>query len=531
MSLIKILVIAPITFVIILSDSLISNAVLGQNAVNSIASTNSTAIIAQTQNDSPDRNPNSRPERERDRERIITVPRLRQGVDLLMQLINSNQSRPDARQVFEEEFKRADINQAVQLFEEYQGRRFNNHLELDAAIIPPTITEISQTLSNIHQNTGKKPALSYVVSLKDELHIILILPNSPTISSLKNQEKSVISQNAANNTERIILRASRKDLEKAAEQFRNEVIKPTRSKIDLNHAQTLYHTLIAPLEANLQANKIDTLIISADSGLRSIPVAALYDGQQYLIEKYSLSIIPTFRLANLRSLNNIKDAKLLAMGISKPKDGQIALPAARVEVDTLGGQLWQGTRFLDEETTVDNLKSINRQQSFGILHFATHADFQKGKAKNSYIQFWDRKVNLKQLRSLSKELEWHNIDMLVLSACRTALGNEEAELGFAGLAVGAGVKTAVGSLWKVNDEATLGLMSEFYSRLKSAPSKAEALRQAQIAMLKGQVRSEGGQLILASQTAIPLPAEILAEGEDFTHPYFWSAFTVIGNWN
>lgn len=103
------------------------------------------------------------------------------------------------------------------------------------------------------------------------------------------------------------------------------------------------------------------------------------------------------------------------------------------------------------------------------------------------------------------------------------------ELGFTGLAVQAGVKSALGSLWYVSDEGTLGLMASFYEQLKQAPIKAEALRQAQLAMLKGEVRSQAGKLV-TSRGSFPLPPELAQLGDkDLTHPYYWSAFTLIGN--
>jgi CHAT domain-containing protein len=118
---------------------------------------------------------------------------------------------------------------------------------------------------------------------------------------------------------------------------------------------------------------------------------------------------------------------------------------------------------------------------------------------------------------------------LVLSACRTALGSEEVELGFAGLAVQAGVKSALASLWYVSDEGTLGLMSEFYQQLTDAPTKAEALRRTQLAMLRGEVQIQGERL-LTNRGAVSLPPELSElETENFTHPYYWSAFTLVGN--
>jgi len=119
--------------------------------------------------------------------------------------------------------------------------------------------------------------------------------------------------------------------------------------------------------------------------------------------------------------------------------------------------------------------------------------------------------------------------MLVLSACRTALGDEQAELGFAGLAFQAGVKTVVGSLWYVSDTASLTLMSEFYLQLKSAPTRSEALRQAQLALLQGKVEIKESRIKLSNGQSIALPS--LDNSLNLTHPYYWSAYTLVGNWN
>ena len=174
-------------------------------------------------------------------------------------------------------------------------------------------------------------------------------------------------------------------------------------------------------------------------------------------------------------------------------------------------------------------------QSFGIIHLATHSEFQPGVPSNSYIQLWDTKLQLDQMR----QLKWNDppVNLLVLSACSTALGDEQAELGFAGLAVASGARSALASLWEVSDEGTLGLMVEFYQQLRSRGEnnrpiiKAQALRQAQLAMLRGQVRLENGALRVAGrEDVISLPAPISARGNRLlSHPYYWAAFTMIGN--
>jgi CHAT domain-containing protein len=251
------------------------------------------------------------------------------------------------------------------------------------------------------------------------------------------------------------------------------------------------------------------------------------------VEKYSLGSVPSISLTNTR-YKALKDSQVLAMGASEfeawRKYNWGDLPAVPAELNVITQQLWSGKPFLNEQFTLDNLKAQSRQQSFGIIHLATHAKFQPEDASNSYIQLWDTQLKLNELR----ELGWNQppqVELLILSACSTALGDKDAELGFGGLAVQAGVKSALGSLWLSNDEGTLALMSKFYEQLSQSDVtiKAEALRRAQVAMIKKQVRLENGQLQgVGKQGAIPLPPE-LAGYMEFSHPYYWSGFTMIGS--
>jgi CHAT domain-containing protein len=164
-----------------------------------------------------------------------------------------------------------------------------------------------------------------------------------------------------------------------------------------------------------------------------------------------------------------------------------------------------------------------------MIHLATHAEFNPGTAEDSYIQLWDSKLRLSQMQ----ELGWDNpaVDLLVLSACRTAVGNPEAEMGFAGLAVASGVKSALASLWSVSDEGTLTLMTEFYNHLQNAKVKSQALRQAQLAMLRGEVKIEAGQLRGSGMRgSVALPPEMAnLTNTNLSHPYYWSGFTMIGS--
>jgi CHAT domain-containing protein len=329
---------------------------------------------------------------------------------------------------------------------------------------------------------------------------------------------------------RRIPEATRADVMREAQKFRVEVTNPQRTRTTgyLPIAQQLYQWLIAPISADLQQRGITNLVFLPEAGLRSLPFAALHDGQRFLIEQYSVGLMPSLSLTDTRYVD-IRNAEMLAMGISESTQGQTPLPAVPVEVTTLALNLWRGKIFLNNSATLENLQQIRQEQPFGIIHMATHADFKAGPIDESYIQLWNDRLHLDQVRQLG----WNDppVEMLVLSACRTALGSEQAELGFAGLAVQTGVKSAVASLWYVSDVATATLMTEFYSALNTAPIKAEALRQAQLAMAQGRVYIQDGQLHgLTGVDDLSLPLSILGEGDrDLSHPYYWAAFTMVGN--
>lgn len=419
------------------------------------------------------------------------------------------------RKAFDSNFEAAGINEAMALFEEAQAVEFGQHLGINFFGEVTTAQEISQTLDGLYRERGKKSAVIYVVSLKKELQLILIFANNPPIR-------------------KVIPEANSELLQKTAQQFRSEVTNRSNVNGYKSSAQQLYQWIIAPLEPVLQANQIDALVLSMDSGLRSIPIAALYDGKQFLVEKYSVSIIPSFSLTDTRYFP-ISNQSMLAIGISKSTQGKAPLPAVAIEVSLLANSLWSGQKLLNEQSTIDNFQALSSQDRFGIIHIATHAEFNPGAIHNSYIQFWNAQLRFDELRKLSQKLKWQQdpkVELMVLSACRTALGDKEAELGFAGLTIQTGVKTALGSLWYVSDEGSLALMTKFYEYLKTAPIKSEALQQAQLAMIQGQVLLEDQQLQLNDEKLLPLsPSVEVRQNINLSHPYYWSAFTMIGNWN
>jgi filamentous hemagglutinin family protein len=401
---------------------------------------------------------------------------------------------------------------AVQKRDQIQGQEFERYFGGNLTQKSITPHSIRDTLSSVNRLTGVKPAIVYVWAKASHLELVLLLPDG------KNIFKSVP--------------AGRETVLQVAREFTNAVRTPRRlNAVDYKEpAKQLYQWLIAPLQPELEANNIDTLVFSMDAGLRTLPLAALFDGKQFLVEKYSLGLIPSLSLTDTRYAD-VKDSEVLAMGASKfpEKYDQNPLPAVPLEISTIVGKIWPGSSFLNENFTLANLKNKRNQPQYKIIHLATHGDFQPGGAENSYIQFWDTKLQLNQLGEL--KLSKPQVELLVLSACTTAVGDEQAELGFAGLAVHAGVKSALASLWYVSDAGTLGLMTEFYQQLRTAPIKAEALRQAQLAMLRGEVRLQDGYLVRSNNNqALPLPVELSARGDrNLSHPYYWAAFTMIGS--
>jgi CHAT domain-containing protein len=411
-------------------------------------------------------------------------------VETLIQALNDQDVSSAIRQV--------ELGWKRQFEDYYQGRFTIQYLEPE---------QIARSLARLHSITGKKTALIYAIPVPGQLELILITPEGKPIH-------------------RRVPAAKRATLMEVAKTFRMGVVNPSSTSEEyLPAAQQLYQWIISPLEADLKAQKVDTLIFCVGAGLRSLPLAALHDGQRFLVEKYSLAIIPAFNLLD-QNPAVLPGVKILAMGASQ-FESQPPLPAVPTELATITHTLWQGTTLVNQDFTIANLKKRRAQTPYGIIHLATHAEFLPGSANQSYIQFWDQQLRPTQFRELGLRIPI--VQLLVLSACRTALGDPQAELGFAGLAVQSGSKAALASLWSVSDAGTLLLMTKFYQQLRTAPIKSEALRQAQLAMIRQQV-SFDSNLALRTGSSITLPPEVKnSVAANISHPYYWAAFTMIGN--
>ncbi|MBP0021757.1 MAG: CHAT domain-containing protein [Cyanobacteria bacterium SBLK] len=409
---------------------------------------------------------------------------------------------------------------------------------------PLSIGEIQQKLQETARRTGTRPAVIYAVFAPT---VITPVPPSESGITVKPEDTGLMRSHqrggavsrTLNESDRLELllippegspirkstTATRAEVLKIGREFRQTVTNIRRPDAYLQSARSLYRWLLEPLEPTLQKTNIENLVYILDRGLRTLPLAALHDGQNFIIDRYSLGLTPSLALTDLRP-PNLRTQKVLAMGADRFNDKE-PLPAVPLELAAIAGNSWQGATYLNEEFTRANLGNARNEIPYGIVHLATHGDFRPGKPSDSYIQLWDEKLTLDELKELGWDLP--TVELLILSACRTAIGSPEAELGFAGLTVASGVKSAIGSLWYVSDVGTLGLMLNFYDRLQQSSLKAEALRQAQLSLIRGDTRFEGGELVLNGDR-VPLTPELAALGDRaFIHPYYWSGFALIGN--
>ncbi|MGB3296777.1 MAG: CHAT domain-containing protein, partial [Phormidesmis sp.] len=324
---------------------------------------------------------------------------------------------------------------------------------------------------------------------------------------------------------RYSLPITRQEANRQVRLFRSNVSDPEDAFGYRPLAQQLYQWLLAPLEKDLAAQGIQNLMYALDTGLRTAPIVAMRDDDGFALERYGISVVPSMGLMQADFPASVRRATV-AMGVDE-FEGQSPLPAVPIELQVVQNFVPASHTVLNEGTTTNAIRSVQALEQPGILHLATHANFDAYSPDSSSIQLWNDSLSMAEFSTL----DWRgsDLELLILSACSTALSSPNAELGFAGLAAAAGVDATVGSLWQVSDIGTLALMSEFYARLDSNDLRFEALRQAQLALLRGETRIENGSLI-TSKGEIDLPEEWgLPAAATLDHPFFWSAFTMVGN--
>ena len=326
------------------------------------------------------------------------------------------------------------------------------------------------------------------------------------------------------------------ELEAAIRAFRTDLQNPYSQTIETS-AQKLYEWLIKPIEADLQQAKIETLIYAPDGQMRYVPLAALYDGQQWLAEKYQINYITALSLTDIEP-ETLENPQVLAGAFSE-SNTEITIgaedfsfgpiPFAENEVETLASIFPNTTKLLDTAFNRESVAS-DRMNTHNIVHFATHGKLVSGNPEDSFIL-----LNNGEYVTLREIQDWNlpNVALVVLSACQTALGDRLGNgieiIGFGYQLQQAQARASIATLWKISDVGTNSLMDMFYGLLRQETmTPVEALRQAQIALITGdlEVLDDGSR----AATGIRVRFEQEDAGERrLGHPYYWAPFILIGN--
>lgn len=325
-------------------------------------------------------------------------------------------------------------------------------------------------------------AVVYIIPLPDRTEMLVSLPSG---------------------LHRVKSAATEAELNSVAHQFRVNLEKRTTYEY-LDEAKQLYDWLIKPLEPLLLNPKVDTLVFIPDGALRNIPMAALYDGRKYLIEKYAVAVTPGLTLMEPKPFKK-ESIGMAANGLSDGVQGFSSLQYVPQELNNLK-KLFGGTELMNSQFVKTNIDKEFAQESYSIVHIASHGHFDAD-AKKTFVLTFDGKLTLDDLEQLLRpsQLRDKPVELLTLSACQTAAGDDRAALGLAGVAIKAGARSAFATLWFVNDESSSSLVSDFYTQLRDHPdiSKAKALQAAQI--------------------------KLLADPR-YAHPCYWAPYLIIGNW-
>ncbi|NEQ50415.1 MAG: CHAT domain-containing protein [Leptolyngbya sp. SIO3F4] len=332
----------------------------------------------------------------------------------------------------------------------------------------------------------QQAAVVYPIILPDRLDIIVRLPGQ----SLRHYSSAV----------------SKAQLEATVLDMRQALVQRTSQRY-LELSQQVYDWLVQPLSTDLENSDVNTLVFISDGVLRNVPMAALYDGQRYLMERYAIALTPGLQL--LEPTPKPQKLGVLAAGLTKARQGFPSLPNVAPEIAEVEAKLSVQRTLLNQDFTSDTFAKAIRTANAPVIHLATHGQFSSN-FDETFILTWNDRLSVHQLRDLLlttglDQTTSNVVELLVLSACETAIGDQQAALGLAGTAVRSGARSTLGSLWQVSDEATALLISRFYDELTSGEvTKAEALRRAQLSILE-----------------IPRFRQ---------HPFFWAPYVLVGNW-
>ncbi|HLL69857.1 MAG TPA: CHAT domain-containing protein [Pyrinomonadaceae bacterium] len=332
------------------------------------------------------------------------------------------------------------------------------------------------------------------------------------------------------------------DLERKILAFREVLQNPRQDARPL--AAELYKILIAPIAKDLQGAQAETLMWSLDGALRYLPVAALYDGERYMVERFRNVVFTPASNSRLKDQPGAKWSGL-GLGVSKAQSGFSALPGVPEELRGIigegeNGSALTGKVILDDAFTEETFRAALRQR-FPVVHIASHFAVQPGNETDSFLLLGDGgRLSLAKIKSAVNL--FGGVELLTLSACDTATGGTAADgkevESFAVLAQRQGAKAVMASLWPVADASTKQLMQSFY-RIRNSQTgmlKAEALRRAQVSLLRGEATElvgnieRRGLLTSSAQRSGEANASSGIGRNTFAHPFFWAPFILIGNW-
>lgn len=350
--------------------------------------------------------------------------------------------------------------------------------------------EIDDTLID---KKDSQTAVVYPIILPESLDVIVKIPERQNLLYHKNL-------------------ISKDKLEDSVKTLRKYLINVTRTACVKELSAEIYNWIVRPFETELANSGIKTLVFVLDGELKNIPMSVLYDKQQdkYLLEKYAVALTPGLQLLDTKTWDRVA-LSVLSGGVDRELsfDGKIFPPLNNVEreLQNIQSEVLNSKTLVNQKFTETNLQNELKTLPFSVVHLATHGEFSS-EPEDTFILTWNELLRTKKFDNLLRETNGYNsfidpksIELLVLSACQTAQGDKRAALGLAGVAIRAGARSTVATLWSVDDESTADLMDKFYQELKVGINKTEALHDAQLAIFKHEKR-----------------------------PYFWAPFVLVGNW-
>jgi CHAT domain-containing protein len=381
------------------------------------------------------------------------------------------------------------LTKARQVIEALQIAELDNYFREACIDAKPTQLE----------TLDRSSAVIYPIILPDRLEVILSLPGQP----LENYET----------------RLPKAHIEEHLRKMSGALNPVFSDQERLQLYQQAYDWLIRPAETHLKNSDIKNLVFVLDGLLRNLPMAALHDGHHYLVENYSVAVSLGLQLLAPRSLT-AQPLQALAGGLTKARQGFHALPSVDTEISQIATEI-PANILLDQTFTSLNLKQAINTTSPPIIHLATHGQFSSA-AEQTFILTWDSRMNVKEFSNLLRGRTGKNltaIELLVLSACQTAQGDDRATLGLAGLAIRSGARSTLATLWSVQDQSTAKFMIQFYQQINQLQVSHTTV--ADSAMAHPQT---------TRATAVQQAQLTLLHSKNFSHPFFWAPFVLIGNW-